>query len=50
MNSMGLVCRTVKKFKVTTNSKHHEPVTPNLLNGEFTVEKPNKFRLVISHI
>nr|WP_156778844.1 IS3 family transposase [Clostridium formicaceticum] len=31
-----------RKFKATTNSKHSYPVAPNLLNQNFTVEKPNQ--------
>ena len=32
MREMGLKCRTVKKFVVTTDSKHNEPIAPNILN------------------
>ncbi len=31
-----------KKFKVTTNSKHKEDISPNLLNREFRVDVPSK--------
>ncbi len=41
MKDMGLRCRSVKRFVVTTNSKHAEPVAPNLLNREFTVSAPD---------
>ncbi len=41
MKEMGLKCKTLKKFVVTTDSKHNEPVAPNLLNREFDVKKPN---------
>ena len=34
-------CR-VKACKRTTNSNHSLPVSPNLLNGNFKVERPNK--------
>ena len=37
MREMGLKCLTVKKFLVTTDSKHNEPVAPNLLDRNFTV-------------
>jgi len=30
------------KFKTTTDSKHKLPVAPNLLEQDFTVDKPNK--------
>jgi transposase InsO family protein len=33
---------TKKKFKITTNSKHNNPVFNNILNRQFEVEKPNK--------
>jgi len=42
MKEMGLKCRAVKKFVVTTDSKHKEPVSPNLLNRQFTVPTPDK--------
>ena len=41
MKDMGLRCKATKKFVVTTDSKHDEPVAHNLLNREFTVSSPN---------
>jgi putative transposase len=41
MKKMGLKCRTVKKFVVTTDSKHKEPVAPNLLDRQFKVPTPD---------
>jgi putative transposase len=41
MREMNLKCKTVKKFVVTTDSKHNEPVAPNLLNRKFSVKVPN---------
>ena len=41
MREMGLRCGTVKKFVVTTDSKHNEPVAPNLLDRQFTVSSPD---------
>jgi len=41
MREMGLKCRTVKKFVVTTDSKHNEPVAPNLLDRQFSVSTPD---------
>jgi putative transposase len=41
MREMNLKCKTVKKFVATTDSKHKEPVAPNLLNREFDVKEPN---------
>ena len=31
-----------KRFKVTTDSKHKEPICKNILNRKFDVERPNK--------
>lgn len=42
MREQGLNCRPGKKFIVTTNSNHHEPVAPNVLDRQFTVTEPNK--------
>ena len=42
MKKRGLFCKTTKKFKATTNSKHNYPVAPNRLNRQFTVKKPNQ--------
>jgi len=41
MRQMNLKCKTVKKFVVTTDSRHNEPVAPNLLNRKFDVKTPN---------
>jgi len=38
-NNLAAVQR--RKFRVTTNSKHNYPVWPNILNRNFSVEKPN---------
>lgn len=42
MRTEGLFCKTKKKFKATTNSKHDKPIAPNTLNREFTATKPNQ--------
>lgn len=42
MKKEGLFCKTVKKFKATTNSKHNESISPNLLNRNFKVDEPNQ--------
>ena len=31
-----------KKFKVTTDSKHTHPVSDNVLNRDFTAERPTQ--------
>ena len=42
MSIEGLFCKTKKKFKATTDSKHNYPVAANILNREFTAEKPDQ--------
>ncbi len=42
MRAMKLACRTKRKFKATTNSKHNLPVAPNRLKRHFNVTAPNK--------
>ena len=39
---MGLQVRYPRKFKVTTDSKHHHVISPNTLNRDFEVTEPNK--------
>jgi len=41
MKLEGLRSKLAKKYKATTNSKHHLPVAENILNREFTATKPN---------
>ena len=41
MKKTGLVCKTIKKFKATTNANHNERISPNLLKRNFKVEAPN---------
>jgi len=45
MKQSRLSCKTKKKFKATTDSKHYNPVVPNILNRKFTVAKPNHVRV-----
>ena len=35
MKKAGLFCKTKRRFKATTNSKHNKPIAPNLLNRQF---------------
>lgn len=42
MNAAGLACKTKRKFKATTNSKHNLPIAPNRLDRQFTVAQPNQ--------
>jgi putative transposase len=41
MRQHKLQSRKQKKYKATTNSKHHYPVAANLLNQNFQVREPN---------
>jgi len=42
MQKNGIVAKTKRKFKATTNSKHNYPVAQNLVNQNFTVSQPNQ--------
>ena len=42
MQKPGLRAIHARKFKVTTDSNHDKPVAPNLLQQDFSVEKPNQ--------
>jgi putative transposase len=42
MKRQNLRCIVRKKFVPTTNSKHTEPIAPNLLNRQFHVERKNQ--------
>ena len=42
MSRQGLVAKAGRKFKATTNSKHNLPVSPNLLEQDFTCTKINE--------
>lgn len=39
---LNLRCKQKRKFKVTTDSKHHLPFAPNILKREFVVRAPGK--------
>jgi len=41
MRQLGLVVKTRRRFKVTTDSVHQFPVADNILNRQFTAEAPN---------
>jgi len=43
MVQAGLWCKTKKKFKVTTDSKHNKPIAPNLLARQFTVPQADRY-------
>jgi putative transposase len=42
MKKAGLSVKYPQKFKITTDSRHKLPVSPNLLNQQFQVDRPNK--------
>jgi len=42
MEAAGLACKTKRKFKATTNSKHNQPIAPNHLDRQFTMKRPNQ--------
>ena len=42
LRKLGLYPKTKKTFKVTTNSKHRFPVSPNLLERHFSVDEPDR--------
>lgn len=42
MREAGLCCKTKRKFKMTTDSKHNLPISPNLLQRNFTFSRPNQ--------
>ena len=42
MKENNIKSKTVKKYKATTNSNHNLPISPNLLNQNFTVDAPGK--------
>jgi transposase InsO family protein len=42
MRQMGLRSKFYRKFRVTTDSRHNNPVAENLLDRDFTVLEPDK--------
>ena len=42
MRESGLRSKICRKYRVTTDSKHHFPVAPNLLERNFTAEGPDQ--------
>lgn len=39
---LGLRCKQKRRFKATTDSRHTLPISPNILDRQFTVSAPNK--------
>jgi len=42
MKKNGIRAKAKRKFRVTTDSKHNLPVAPNILERNFSSEKPNQ--------
>jgi len=42
MKAMNLGCKTKRRFRITTDSKHSLPVAPNLLARNFAASKPDQ--------
>ena len=42
MKEHGIKARGKRKFVVTTDSKHHLPIAPNLLNRNFQPDAPDR--------
>ncbi len=42
MKEVGVSVKRRKKYKVTTNSNHKQPVFDNVLTREFDVQQPNQ--------
>jgi len=42
MRRAGIFATSKRKYKVTTDSSHNYPVSPNLLDGDFSVSEPGK--------
>ncbi len=42
MKRQNLIPKAARKFKVTTDSKHSLPVSPNLLERNFSASAPNQ--------
>ncbi len=43
MAAAGMECKTKRKFKATTDSKHSLGISPNLLARQFAVTQPNRY-------
>lgn len=42
MKTQGLYCKTKRKFKATTDSRHNLPIAPNFLAREFDAWAPDQ--------
>ena len=42
MKEAGLACKTKRRFKATTHSKHKLPIAPNHLDRQFSIDQINQ--------
>ena len=42
MREEGIVARARRRYKVTTMSDHDQPVAGNVLDRQFTADRPNQ--------
>ncbi|PXV73414.1 transposase InsO family protein [Nitrosomonas eutropha] len=42
MKEAGLACKTKRRFKATTHSKHELPIAPNYLDRQFSIDQINQ--------
>ena len=42
MKEAGLVCKTRRRFKATTHSKHELPIAPDNLDRQFSIDQINQ--------
>jgi transposase InsO family protein len=42
MKKAGLTCKTKRRFKATTHSKHELPIAPNYLDRQFAIDQINQ--------
>lgn len=45
MKATGIHSMRKKAYKATTNSRHSLPIAPNLLQRQFSFEKPSQARV-----
>ncbi len=42
MKEVGSACKTKRRFKVATNSKHELPIAPNYWDRQFAIDQINQ--------
>jgi putative transposase len=42
MQQHGIRAKCKRRFKITTDSNHDLPIAPNLLDRQFTADKPDR--------